>query len=508
MKIKLVIPPPISHPGELRQITQFKIFLPPYGAACLKSYLKGYGHEVSISDLNLRLPDFKARLISLSGVRMHKRITDYLINDTVDNQVDDISEIMARGVVDDNYSIIGFSVLSRLNLATALLVAKKIKALSKAPIVFGGSFMTECAEFKKFHTIQKFLENYKFIDFIIYGVGEIPLIKLSEYLNQCIQVKDVPNLIYRKDSKIMINERKLYDINDMPLPDFDGLPLKLYSQAGFFKKVHLPYSITRGCTEKCSFCNFYLVTPKVEIKSCQKIIDELTQLKDKYKVNNFFFCECRVNISYKYLEELCDIMISKKLNISWQTVCGINNVDYKLLVKMRKAGCYSLTWGIESGSNRMLKKMNKRFIAQDAGQVLKDAYSAGIANVVNFITGFIGEDDQDVAQTVSFIKENAKFIKAVRLFDFGLAPYTPLYEYPEKFGIENIFLDHYSAIGFGRIGYDEINGLKWASLIKKKQDTYNRVSLEIDAIFHRRIAVINFFIRIRLLIIKLFRFFY
>lgn len=490
MKIKILVAPLVRHPHRLRQITHCEQWLPPLGAGCLTSLLRKQGYKVHLEDLSMGV-ESKHNFVplGLDNIKMHDQITDYLIHGISNKKVNHIAEKIFQCVSKDKYDLIGFSVTSRLGMASSLLLAKKIKEKTAATILFGGSLMTEYAEYKKLNKIFEILENYKFIDYIIFGEGGIPLIKLLEYLQGFVRIDEVPNLVYRNKEKTMINQRIFFNIEDMLLPDFDDLPLEMYrihqERKGIYNGLVLPYQITRGCTQRCSFCNFYLIDHKLEMKSHQKVISELAQLKEKYKTNHFFFCESKLNLSYPYLEELCEMMVEDKLNIFWQTIVGVANIDRNLLMKMRKAGCYGLTWGIESGSDKILQVMNKGFSAAQAGNILRYSRFAGIHNTVNFISGFPNETEEDTNHTIKFIRENAKFVDRVRLFDFALAPYTPIYDCPEKFGIDNIMIDYNSHIGFGVLGFDEINGLRWKDKIKQKKRFYKRIQSQINKIFLR-----------------------
>ena len=151
------------------------------------------------------------------------------------------------------------------------------------------------------------------------------------------------------------------------------------------------------------------------------------------------------------------------------------------------AGCYCLAWGVESGSDRVLKLMNKGFFISQAGMILRDSYFTGIINIVNIMTGFANETKEDINHTIAFIKENAVYIHRIRMFDFELVPYSPIYRYPTRFGIKNLFIEYDSTIGFGRIGFDEIGGLKWKDKFKQKHRAFKKVQHEVHRIFSRKV---------------------
>ncbi|MBU3912037.1 MAG: B12-binding domain-containing radical SAM protein [Candidatus Omnitrophica bacterium] len=487
MKINIVVAPTMHHPYQLRRISHNDQDLPPYGAACIASFLKAKGYSVAIKDFPLFFDEFRDILKLLDSKAMFEKITEYVTKDIPHPMVDKFAEKMLNCVTEDRCDLLGFSLLSRLSLPISLLLAKKVKQKSKVPIVFGGAVVTEFFEQYKFNKKSFFFSNYgncNFIDYFIVGKGMYPLLGLLEYLQGKVNIDKIPNLVYHKEGELKLNQRVFFGLEEIPVPDFSDLNLGKYEtiQRRMSKKrrepkrLQLPYQITSGCVHKCSFCNFYLVSPNVQFKSCDKVIRELMFLKKKYNTNHFFFCESNVNLSYKYLKELCEGIIKHKLDIVWRSVASIVNIDKNLLSLLKASGCYSLTWGIESGSDAILKKMNKGFTASHARQVLKDAHDVGIHNTVNFITGFIHETKKDLNYTISFAKENAAYIDKVRIFDFALAFYTPIHFHPDRYGIENIFVDYNSLMGFSRIGFDEQGGLKWDKKIKQKLKFYRMAS--------------------------------
>jgi len=464
MKIKIVTTPNIAIPVAINQTNSLEMMIPPYGPACLASYLRQRGHQVQLQDVSSRVGELAEvpGLPHTDGIL--KRVGDYLIRGTRDDAVDAFAEQIFRHVYADGLDLVGISVLSRCSFFSALLLAKKIKEKTVTPVVLGGALMTEYGVNRT--RITKLMETFKFIDYIVCGDGEVPLLGLLEQIRGVTAARDVPGLSYRDNGGIKVNERFFSDIEAMPIPDWDGLPMELYHSG---EGLQLVYQVTRGCPQKCSFCAYHLIDTRVMFKSHNKVLSELAALRDKYKARYFFFCDSNLSVSYDYLQELCGLMVKNELNISWFVSASVKNMDRKLLDNMRKAGCYYVTWGIESGSDKVLRLMNKGFSSAQAANVLKDAHSLGIYNMVNLITGFPGENDEDLELTRSFIRQNAEFIGHVKVADFGLIPGTPMHEHPAEYGLQNVHADRRSAIGLGRLGYDEINGPVWKEILVRNK---------------------------------------
>jgi hypothetical protein len=162
----------------------------------------------------------------------------------------------------DGFNLIGFSILSDTSLLFAILLSKRIKQRVDVPIVYGGPFIT------LFHSLYP--KVFDLVDYMIVGDGRIPLLRLVDYLNKKTSLSQVPNLIYKDDGKLTAT-----------------LPLRLYKESRFMGP-RLPYQITRGCASRCSFCNYKNIDPRIEFKSYGKVLNELTQMKERYHNNNFF----------------------------------------------------------------------------------------------------------------------------------------------------------------------------------------------------------------------------
>jgi radical SAM superfamily enzyme YgiQ (UPF0313 family) len=496
MRVKLVSPAGIPR-LELRRIPPIKRLFPPYGAGCLAAFLRGRGHQVSIDDLALRAEELKESLAPLRTAPLQDRMNDYLVHDKFDGAVDACAERLFRCLSRGEFDIAGFSVLSQLGLPVALLAAKKIKEKTGVPVVFGGAMLTEDSGYPGFSRIKRFLEDYRFVDYVIYGEGEVPFLKLIEHLQGAAAAAEVPSLAYRNGrGEAVANERKFFDIADLPLPDYDGLPLRDYGGAGLagtgrtqhadLQAPHQLYQITRGCPYMCSFCSLRLVAPRLERRAAGQAVGDLARLKDRYGIDHFYFCELALNVSYRYLEELCDAFIAADLGIRWMAPLRMSHMDAKLLRKMMRAGCYGVVWGLESGSDRVLQLMNKGFSASHAAGILKEAHSLGIFQAVNIVAGYVGELDGDVDKTIAFLRENARYIGFVRLFPFSLLPFSPVHDRPAEFGVENIGEEPDSPVGFSRKRFDEVKGPRWEEKVLQITRAHQRIRAAVDELFGGR----------------------
>lgn len=437
----------------------------PYGMGIITGTLRVRGYYVEQDDLLVKVKfhrhDWKSKIDMLIHKICVTHFQDLDIFDPLLNQFAD--EVL--GVTSyDGFDVIGFSVMSYSQFVFALLLAKKIKQMTGSIIVFGGAFITL--------EVKSFFQRYDFIDFMIEGDGEEPFLKLLDALQGRGRIEEIPSLFYKDKGIVKVTSRKHYPIEDMSLPDFNGLQMDLYKNAKLetIGTVLLPYQISRGCPHQCSFCG-QRVFNGVSMKSFDKVIKELKEYSNRYHSNNFVFCDSTLNISYNHINELCDALIKNKLNIRWKAGVRVDSLDVELLKKMKKSGCERLIFGIESGSDKILKLMRKGFSVKEASMMLKLTHAVGIKVYIALIVGFPHEIQADVDKTIRFIKEHSRYISGISwLSVFQLDQHSTMYNYPKEFKLEN--LRPRQRIYFA---FDETGGLKWQQKRKQQRKSYYQV---------------------------------
>ncbi len=421
MRIKLFFPPPITS-GLFVYLT----FM-PQGLGILASFLRKNGISVDLQDLDAEL---RGHSFYFRQKKIINQLFKYSRAQLQAGHYTGISETRNDLLAEDllclanveGHDLVGISVHSGAQILSSLLLAEKIKKEHNIPIVIGGPYVTAFAHL--------FFEKYRFIDYAIVGQGEVPLLKLTEHLQGKASIDKVPSLWHRDKAKTVFNGRTFYDIEDQSCPDFDGFSLDLYRYhvvAGE-KVLFMHYSTSKGCPEKCMFC---MPSQKIDgpwqCKTAKKIVDDLAFLKQKYKSSIFTFRDANFNVSTQHVNQLCDELIRRKVDIQWHAMAEAKNLNQDLLFKMGKAGCRSLLWGLESGSNNTLKMMKKGINAEESVKLLKMAKRAGISNAVSLMIGYPYETSQDLELTAALIKNNASLIDDLQPFVFKLMHGSCLY---------------------------------------------------------------------------------
>jgi anaerobic magnesium-protoporphyrin IX monomethyl ester cyclase len=241
-----------------------------------------------------------------------------------------------------------------------------------------------------------------------------------------VDMHGIKGLAWRKDEEIVINFPRPFisDLNDMPIPMHELLPLKKYRMP--LIKGPFTFIVTsRGCPAGCTYCIKHVSYQySARLRSPELIMEELWQLK-KLGINNIHMYADLFTVSRDQVMELCQRMIDEKINIKWTCNSRVDYVDEEMLQMMGKAGNWLISWGIESGNEQILKHARKGAYPDKAKRALLWAKKAGIKNWGYFIIGLPGETEETIRQTIDFSK---KLPLDIALFHVA-APYpgTPFF---------------------------------------------------------------------------------
>ena len=245
------------------------------------------------------------------------------------------------------------------------------------------------------------------------------------------ELENVGGITYRKGSKIIINQ------DPIPIKDYDSLPLPAYDLLPNLNPYFIntpigkPFTIiysSRGCPFQCIYCTVAGTTTRM--RSEKSILEEIKFLKEKYKIKTVSFFDETFTINRKRVIEICKGLLG--MNITWYCNTRANLVDLELLKLMKKSGCKGISYGIESGSEKILKNVSKGITVEQQAEGIKLAKKAGIKVYCSFIFGLPGENKETIKETITFVKKtlptSAQFNVAVPY------PGTKLYETAKENG--------------------------------------------------------------------------
>jgi len=256
---------------------------------------------------------------------------------------------------------------------------------------------------------QNVLEN-KNIDFVFISEAENNFPKLLQQLKGIKKTfRNIPNLGFKENGKLVFNKLKLEEnLDSLSFPDFDLMNFKTYPKLYLARKhPSIPILTSRGCPFNCTFCTGYKISgKKFRARSPENIIEELKILKQKYKIKEFQIWDDNFTLDKKRAMKFCNLLIKEKLNLIWWCPNGVRmeTLDYKLLKKMKSSGCYAIVLGIESGSLKIQKDMNKNLDFKKLRNVVNMAYKLKLRTQGFFIIGYPTETKSDIIKTIKLAK--------------------------------------------------------------------------------------------------------
>jgi len=273
----------------------------------------------------------------------------------------------------------------------------------------------------------------KHIDFAIRGEGEYSLLELARSLLKegSVELEQIKGLSFRKGDSITHNPARVLieDLDSLPLPARDLIPLMKYRNYGRVRK-RWPIGVmitSRGCPYQCIFCAHEIFGHSYRTLSASKMIEEIKYLQEHYGVKEILFRDDNFTADRARIFEFCERIIKENIDITWMCLAHVNNIEKDMVQLMKKAGCWHIGLGVESGNQEIHKTLKKGVRLERAREAFDIIQEAGIKTLAFFMIGNYLDSNETVRDTVNFAKSlNTDFA----IFTITtLFPGTELYEY-------------------------------------------------------------------------------
>lgn len=271
---------------------------------------------------------------------------------------------------------------------------------------------------------EEVMKRFKDLDVAVRGESEIAVKELILAADR----STVGGITYRSDSKVTRNPDRpfLRDLNIIPFPARHLLNNGLYTTPDTKEAITI-IDTARGCPHKCVYCLVPLVNGReVRMRSPQRIVDEIEECVNKYKIRNFFLRADTFTWDKDWVIEICSQIIKRRLKIRWGTNSRVDTVCEERLAWMKKSGCWVIGFGVESGNQQILDRMKKQATLESARIAMKLCNKYNIRKYLLFMIGLPWDNLESVRDTIRFAKElDGDFV------DFNVAyplPGTELYE--------------------------------------------------------------------------------
>ncbi len=256
----------------------------------------------------------------------------------------------------------------------------------------------------------------KNVDFVVIGEGEFILKKLLGHMEAKENVQEIGGIGFKRDGSIWINRRKEYGANldELPFPYWDIFPLKKYYEINNphgnpAKRVpFLPVITSRGCPFECIFCSVHNVWGRIyRVRSAVNVLSELSYLTDRFGIREILFEDDNLTLDKGRAIGIFKGIIDKGFGIVWNAPNGVavQTLDGEMLELMKRSGCYSISIGVESGDEYVLKNIiRKPIVLSNIKPIVMQAKKLGLETTAFFVVGFPGETIKNIRNTFRFAR--------------------------------------------------------------------------------------------------------
>lgn len=334
--------------------------------------------------------------------------------------------------------LVGISVTFPSQAIPTFTLARLIKQWKPdVHITIGGGLLAYTAD-----KLARRSEVWGLIDSMVLLEGEGPLLQLCEAVERGERdLSKVHNLVWRDDSgAVRKNEQaQPLDIKQLPVPDFDGLPLDKYLSP----ELVLPLAATRGCYwGKCVFCTLYqVIGPGYRGRTIEQTVEDMRALQDKYGVSKFYLAI--EDLPPTMARRLPRAILDAKLDIRFWADARLEHEVFTQDVcdELAEAGCLRLAFGYESSSRRVLEKMCKGIDPDQSLELVQRVRRAGISVTLYVMVGFPTETRAEARATLDTILAHRESIQEVSVRVFYLDERSEVFKRASEFAIEEVFPD-------------------------------------------------------------------
>lgn len=348
---------------------------PQLGVLSLGAVLGARGDSVTVVDLD----------------RAYLRYLDY------SNQGRPFVEQAAALVAAEEADLYGFSTICS-SYPFTVRIARAVKAARPESLVlFGGPQATVVAE--------RSLSAFPFVDLILRGESEVTMPLLLDELSGNRELSRVPNLTYRGPLGVQRNP------NGPVIEDLDVIPLPAYHLTGGLEGLpRASLELGRGCPFACTFCSTNdFFRRKFRLRSPGRVIRDMRYIAETYGITQFELVHDMFTIDRRRVVAFCEAMIASGEKFLWSCSARTDFVDDELLGLMARAGCVGVFYGVETGSERLQKVIDKHLNIEQARHAVVATERYDMISTVSMITGFPEETEEDLRQTLRMFMFSARF---------------------------------------------------------------------------------------------------
>ncbi len=371
MKVLLLSPPYPKDKIFRKSMKHLGAVLPPLGVGYIAAMLERDGHIVKIIDG----PAWAT-------------VYEYDYND------------LEKDILDFNPELIGISASSSQldHVKNCLDVIKR--AAPNAKTILGGTMVSSYP--------QILIEDLKEIDYGVYGEADLTFPDILRKIEKKERLENTEGMIWRENGDVnFLKPKMITDLDQVPMPARHLLKMEIYrpSPANFRRVPATTLISSRGCPFQCIFCSRPTEGTAFRAHSAKRVVDEIEHLVRDYGIKDIQIFDDTFTMIPRRVEDICKGIIERNLDVGWNCMTRVDKINPELLSLMKKAGCYEIGVGIESGNDRVLTFIKKSLTTDMVRNGVKMIKKAGIDVRGFFMIGFPTETRSEILDTIEFAKD-------------------------------------------------------------------------------------------------------
>jgi radical SAM superfamily enzyme YgiQ (UPF0313 family) len=379
-----LVSPPTVYDVQSRQLSPSRAARiigenPPLGILSLAAVLENHGSEPVVVDLNREMCRFVADPAS---------------------QAVDFASCAASALADTDCDVYGFGSISASYPLTLRIVRELKRRCPERPVILGGPQASA--------TDRSTLDGFPEVDVVVRGEAEEIILNLATALGCDGGLEAVAGISFRRTGTAVRNRPgpAILDLDSLPLPAYH-----LHPEVQFARWVSI--ELGRGCPFGCKFCatnDFF--RRKYRLKSPAAVLRQMHQMCEQYGIREFDLIHDMFTVDCKGVTAFCETLMEAGSPYRWFCSARTDSVDEKLLRLMSEAGCASVFFGVETGSARMQKIIDKHLDLDEARGAVSLADRYGMYAAVSLIIGFPEETADDIRQTANLFVSSSRIPRA------------------------------------------------------------------------------------------------
>ncbi len=329
---------------------------------------------------------------------------------------------------------------------------------------------------------RELLAAFPLIDIVAIGEGERTTVDIARAIRDKRPLNAIKGIGFHSKDRIVLTrpQERIRDLDSLQRPAYHLIDLRKYNSGGI--------SISRGCPHACSFCNLVGMWHRtVTTRSTENVLEELKYLRSKGKkivsfVDDTFITDTRRT------KELCTALAKSGQPIQYNCQARVDTMSPATLSMLKKSGCHELFFGIESGSNRILRRLKKGFTIEQALRSIAMARKAGFSVITSFMWGFPFETTSDFLKTLHAIRAAKRLGCSTAFSVLTPLPLSPIYD---EFKDTLVFPEDKDLFVSGMLGQDRIEDPEVLALIEQYPHIFPSFYYYDSPALKEKIALIN-----------------